>query len=251
MTTILNPEKNIGKAITRGAFPKQARSLYIPLPFDTDTMLQGQLPLQSGNINVAGLDMVQSIFIDNSDNSEEVTITFDNGYEVSCPPYAQSILPVLISGDTGVNFTAVSLGGVLVKMWFTNTREQPAVWVAGYPIEGTINVTGSAIFSTPTKGSFTDASGTLAVGATSQQLVAADGNRIAIVISNPATAASQGIAAPEPLYINFGAAATIGGSSLELLPGEKVTAETLGLSPTQAINWIATTVAHQIVCKVA
>lgn len=251
MTRQLDPARNIGKGITRGAFPKQARSLYVPLDFTLDSVLQGQLPIQTGITNVAGIDMIQSMFIDNSDNSEEINIVFDNNFEITCPPYAMGIFPLLLSGDSGIGFIATSSGGVFVKAWFTNTREQPAVWVAGYPIAGTINVTGSVLYATPTKGAFVDASATYA-GPGSEQLIAADGNRIAWVIKNPATPTGQGIAAPEPVYINFGAAAAIGNpSSIELLPGETISAMTLGLSTTQVINWIAATVGHQLSCKVA
>lgn len=249
---LLNPDKNIGKAITRGAFPKQARSLYIPLDFTLDTVVEGNIPMQTGITNVAGIEMAQSIFVINKDSAEEVEIIFENGFEISVPPYSSGIFPILISGDVGLKFRATCTGGVLVKCWLTNTREQPAIWVSGYPIAGTINITGSSVFSTPTKGQWTDASVALTLGGTSEQVLAADGNRIALLIKNPGTAPGQGIAAPEPAYINFGAAATIAGvGMLELLPGETISAANMGLTSTQAIHYIATTTGHRLLVKAA
>lgn len=252
MTTFIDPEKNIGKAITRGTHPRQARLLAFDLRFDLDTEVRGKIPMQTGITNVQGIDIAQSIFIVNKDNAEEVEIVFDNGFEISVPPYSSGIFPLLTSENTGLDFIATSTGGVQAKCWITNTREQPAIWVSGYPIQGIINITGSTIFSTPSKGQWTDASVALTAGGVSEQILAADGNREALVIKNPGTPTGQGIAAPEPAYINFGAAATIGGiGMLELLPGETISAANLGLTSTQAIHYIAATTGHRLLAKAA
>jgi hypothetical protein len=251
MTLLLNPNDHTGKKITRGAFPKEAQSLYLPLNFALDTTIVINLPMQTGISNQTGLDAAQSLFVDNSDNATVVEFVFDNGFQVTMPPYCSGIFPLLIDTQA-FKCNATSAGGVMVKVWITNTREQPAIWTTKFPLAGTVNVTGSVIYSTPTPGAFTDASAALALGGSSEVLIAADGNRTALVIKNPGTPTGQGIAAPEPAYINFGGAAAIGGlTSIELLPGETITAANLGLTSTQAIHWIAASTGHQLTCKVA
>ena len=96
-------------------------------------------------------------------------------------------------------------------------------------------------------GLFTDRSGTIVTGGTSQQLAASNPGRNEVIISNPLDAASQGIAAAENLCFNFGAAATlIGTGSICLAPGEKFVMENAygGFVSTQAINVIAATTGH-------
>lgn len=251
-TALLNPQANTGKAITRGSFPKTAQTLYVPLDFTGGvTQIQVDLPLNAGIVNQAGIDGAQSLFFDNSSNGSVVEITFSNNFEITLPPYSSGIIPLLIATGTGVKFVAISNGGALAKTWLTNTREQPAIWITAYPITGNFDVSGSNVYTSPLRATISDASKALAVGGVSEQLVAANGNRLGIFIKNPGTPTGQGIAAPEPAYINFGTAATIGGSSIELLPGETITAASIGITPTQAINWIAATTSHQLICKVS
>lgn len=249
MTTLYNPLQNFGKAITRGKFPQTARMLYIPLDFTTDTVIQVNLPVSHNINNVQGIDGAQSMVIDNADNGDSVTIVFDNGYRVTCPAFAEGVFPVLIDLQ-GLAFKATSDGGVMVNTYFTNTREMPALWSTKIPIAGTINVSGSSIFSSPAFGDYTDRGDVLAAGGVSQQLMAANGARLSFLIKNPGTATGQGIAAPEPVYINFGSASTIGGTaSIELLPGETLTAQNIGIVSPQQITWIAATQGHQLYAK--
>lgn len=251
MVTLLNPGNHQGKAVSRGAFPKVAQSLYLEFDFSADNTFQVDLPVSRGIVNQIGLDGAQSIQIDNSDNASIAQFVFSNGYRLTVPPYSSAIFPLFVEVET-LKFNAISAGGVLVRTWLLNTREMPAIWSTRIPIAGTVNVTGSVIYSTPTPGAFVDASAALAVGGVDEELIPADGNRIALVIKNPATPTGQGIAAPEPVYINFGGPAAIGGlTSIELLPGETITAANLGLCSTQSVHWIATTIGHQISCKVA
>lgn len=250
MTTQYNPQTTTGKAITRGAFPKQARSLYTPMDFSIDSTIVASIPASHGVNNVVGLDGAQSVFIDNSLNASTAEILFANNFQIVVPPFAAGIWPVLIDLQ-GLNFTATSVGGVLMKMWFTNTREQPAIW-STKAIAGTVNVSGSVVTTSPTEGAWIDRSANAAVANTSQVLMPANGNRLGFMIKNPAMAASQNIAAPEPVYINFGVAAAVNGAtSFELLPGESLTAQGMGLASTQAINFAAATIGHILIAKEA
>lgn len=244
MVRQLNPNQNVGQAITRGKHPAQARSLYYLLPFSADAEIQAEFPF-TGQVNVNGIDNVQSMLVINSDGAAEVTFNFSNNYVVKCPPFSSAILPVLTQESTGLKFTATSVSGVDARVWFLNTRELPAVWVSGYPIQGVLNITGSSVFTSPIRGALSEDS--LALAAGNNVALAALGTRNALIIKNPATPTGQGIAIPEPIYIRFGAAASIGGiDSIEILPGETLTAENMGIVSTQSLNIIAATVGHQV-----
>jgi hypothetical protein len=62
----------------------------------------------------------------------------------------------------------------------------------------------------PTRGALTDHSGTITVGGTSQQLAVANAARSHFEIQN---------LSDQPLYVNFGAAATIESDSFRIAPG--------------------------------
>lgn len=71
-----------------------------------------------------------------------------------------------------------------------------------------------------TPASFIDRSGSITTGGTSQQLAPARVDRRRIIIQNPCSATSQGIATAENLFINFEgkSASTSAGNSIELVP---------------------------------
>jgi len=249
MVTTVNPLNQYGQNVSRGMHPKLAKSLMLAFNFAADTNYVVNLPLSPGISNATGLDYAQSMLVDNANNAANTVFTFDNGYEFTCPPFAIGMFPIFI-GLNSLKYTAVSTGGVNVNTWLLNTREQPAVWSAKFPIAGTINVTGSVITSSPTPGLLTDRSIALAAGGTAQQLMAANGNRLGFSIKNPGTLAAQNIAAPEPAYITFGAGAAVAAQgSWELLPGETLTAAGMGICSTQAIFVNATTTGHIITAK--
>lgn len=106
----------------------------------------------------------------------------------------------------------------------------------------------TASFTIPT-GTFTDRSGNIAAGGTSQQLAAANASRKQLIVFNPADAAGQNITSVEPLYINFtSAAADSGTTSLELLPGEEFNSGS-GPVSTEAVNVVAATTGHVYIAK--
>lgn len=246
MTTLFNSGSVNGQAITRGKVPRIAGMLGVPLDFTIDQNIQVSLNVLKNIRNVTGIDGIQSVYIDNSNNPNIVKLTFDNGPTINCPPYSQATFPVFFSGEV-LTFKAGSVGNTLVNLWFLNTKEFAAVWQAKF-VGGSTVVSGS-VFTSPLPGLYTDSS-IVATGA-SQALFAVSAARQGFMIRNPALAISQNIAAPEPCYINFGAAAVINGAtSWELLPGESLLSGDIGLVTTQACNVIAATAGHIVICKV-
>jgi hypothetical protein len=87
---------------------------------------------------------------------------------------------------------------------------------------------------------------TVVTGGTSVVASAADGTRKRYKIENPVSAATEGIAAAENLFVDFGQnASTSSGNSVELQPGGADVDVT-----TQSINVNAATSGHTFVCKV-
>jgi hypothetical protein len=240
-----NPLSALTKAITRGMTPKQARQMIVPLDFSTDTSISVNINVSSKTLNAAQIDGIQSMFVDNSNNPQSTTITTVEGNVFVAPAYAQTMFPYLFSGEA-LNFVASSTGGVLVRITFLNTREQAAQWSTQTPIGGVVNVTGSVVKTQPAVGGFTDASA-VATGV-DQILVASNGNRKLVAVKNPASPASQNIAAAESVFVNFAAAAQLNGAtSWELLPGESL--PQFLMTTTDAIHAIAATPGHQIISK--
>lgn len=247
MTAQVNSASLFGKAISRGKSPKVPSLLGVPLNFVNNTDVICSVNVLHGLPNVSGISGIQSVYIDNSNNASTTSLAFDNGPVYTCPSFAQAIFPIFFSGEV-LSFKATSAGGVLVPTYFLNTREQAQLWSAKIPIAGIVNVTGSDVFTQPFSGLFVDASQTLAVAATSQLLLPASSARQILGIRNPGTAQSQGIAAPEPVYINFGAAAAVAGpTSWELFPGEQL--PQFLMTTSQAIFWTATTLGHALIAK--
>lgn len=246
MTAIVNPNAISGKAISRGRVPAQARSLQVPLLFSASASIQATLPIFQHPKNVQQIDFVQSIYIDNYNNGANVDITFSNGYHLSCPAYAEAIFPIFAASEV-LNFIATSTGGVDINVLFLNTLELQTIWTTKIPIAGTVNVSGSDVFTQPFTGSFTDVSSALAAGGTAQQLVAANGARQIIAVRNPATPTSQNIGGGlEPVYLKFGAGNPSPGDlgTWELLPGEAL--PQFLMTSTQAIQWVAATTGHRL-----
>lgn len=92
------------------------------------------------------------------------------------------------------------------------------------------------------RGNIVDISGTVTAGAASQQILAADPNRRYIMCQNP-------IAATEPLFVNFGAAASTTTASYELAAGGSVAFTGAGYVPMGTVNITAVTTGHRFVCK--
>jgi len=90
-----------------------------------------------------------------------------------------------------------------------------------------VSVRGGSVSTTPNRGSFTDGSGTIAVGATSQQVFAANATRNYLLIQNNSA---------DTLWINFGVAAVQTQPSIKLLPNGSL--EFSQFLSTQTVNII-------------
>jgi hypothetical protein len=87
-------------------------------------------------------------------------------------------------------------------------------------------------------GTYTNRSLAITTGGTSEQLMAANADRINFVVQNPSSEI-------ESLFINFGAAAhPTSGNSIELAPG----GYWIGTS-TDAVNVVAATTGHKVIAK--
>lgn len=102
---------------------------------------------------------------------------------------------------------------------------------------------------TPSTGTYTNRSSTIATGGTSQTLAAVNATRKQLIIQNPCTAAEQGIATAEDLAINFTSAASVtGGASIILAPCGSYDS---GIGPvtTELVTVVAATTAHKFIAK--
>jgi hypothetical protein len=192
------------------------------------------------------IEFISGIYVDNRSNgntTNDFVITFvGTGQTVSVPPGCQGMFPVI--AVRGAKFVATCNSAVKVVVQFLNFPTPLTQWG---PLTVTVsNVT--ANFS-PTRGTFTDRSGSITLGNTAQTLAAVNANRNRIMIVNPATAASQGIATSESLFINFTSAAVVNGvGSIELTPGGSFD-NAAGPVSTELISVIAATTGHCFTAK--
>lgn len=244
---ILNMLNFRGKSISRGMSPKNAAMLQIPLDFTDDTTLSVSVNLSPSIQNTSGIAGIQSVKVDNKDNSDVLILTFSNQEVIVCPSYAQGIFPVIFDGEL-LQFTAYTSTGAAALtpvVTFLNTREQAQLWAAKLPIAGTINVTGSTVYTEKSNDTWANHSAAIAVANTPQVIMPANSVRKTFSIRNPGTAASQNIAAPEPLYVSFTtglAPAELG--TWELFPGEST--PLFDLVSTEAIYVSAATAGHRV-----
>lgn len=92
--------------------------------------------------------------------------------------------------------------------------------------------------------SLTERNGTIAVGGTAQNAMPVNNSRRYLLIQNPFTAAGQGIATAENLYVRFeGTAGINNGTSFELAPGGSIEIASR-IGPKEAVSVVAATTAH-------
>ena len=218
-----------------------AQALPIVVDLTVNTAVDGSLEAayESGVF-----DFPQSVFIDNSGNGSTLTLLFPGagpvGQSIVVQANWQGIFPSSPAmGDP--RFSVSSAGGVKIPITFYNV---PMPYFSWGPI------TATATFATP-QASFTDRSGSITTGGTSQQLAAINANRKRIIIENPASATGQNIATAESLFINFTTAAGVNnGTSIELIPGGTFDSGS-GPVSTQAITVNAATIGHVYIAKEA
>jgi len=209
------------------------RALPITLDFTAVASISTDLvqEIEAGVIN-----MVQSIYVDNSANPNALTIIFDQTQQkLVVPANAQGIFPVITPKDAP-RFVASTNAGAVVGVILLNVP---------MPLTQTGPVTLQVANINPIVTNMTDRSGNIAVGGASQQLAAANAVRRRILVENPSTAA-------ESLFINFGAAASVNGAatpdSIEITPGGYFDS---GNGPVdgRVINVVAATGGHKYIAK--
>lgn len=174
----------------------------------------------------------------------------------------QGTSPWVVSGN-GTAGTAAS--GVLSVQGIASMTPLAVTLGAGAAIAGKVGIdqttdgttnavhliAGSAVIGSiaPQLASFTDKSGAITVGGTSQTLAAINAARKRILVTNPCTATSQNIATAESLFINFTSAASpTAGGSIELSPcGSYDSGSSVVTTELIAVN--AATTAHKWTAK--
>lgn len=115
------------------------------------------------------------------------------------------------------------------------------------PNDQTVAASAIPVWSAPT--TFTNVSGAIAAGGTSQLLNAANSSRRKIIIQNPLSATDQGISTAENLYVNFSSVASAAGGSYILAPGDKIILSGMDCT-TESINIYAATTGHRFTALV-
>jgi hypothetical protein len=220
-----------------GAVPCEGfRSVRAPLQFNTLGVTSIDADLTYFNEQNL-FESIQTIYLDNQSNNAIVNITISGSLQViPFPALSAGFVNVFAPANASINFSTT--GNVDLTAFLLNFYFPGHIWSA----PNTVNLT-------PSRGALTNRSGTISVGGTSEVLAAANATRSYLLIQNPSTAAGQGIATAESLYINFGAAAGIDdGTSFELTPGGSLELQGPFIS-SDSINVNATTINHAWIAR--
>lgn len=163
MTTQIAGKQHHGYKTYNCAVPKK-ESISIPITMDFtggNTVSIIDLTLTVDN---QVFEFLQAIFIDNSANASSLTVVASvTGQSLVIPPLSQAYMPVVI-GDQPV-ITGTSSGGVKVPLQLLNFPISTLVW-------STVSSDGlSAVTITPSPA--TDASSTITLGGTAQNIFGA------------------------------------------------------------------------------
>lgn len=175
-----------------------------------------------------GLDLVNGVFIDNSNNASGFTLFNPTTLQlIYIPAFSQGRLALLTAKSTdSIAFVGATTGGVDIPVTFTNTEPMSdSIWstVAAGQIIGSVTVQGQVTALPYNSAGLDAANQSIIAGATAQTLFAANPARKGLLISNPASGPSQGLGAvaPESIFIRFGSNAdgTGVGGNIEIVPG--------------------------------
>lgn len=195
--------------VSNGYAPQNGpRALPISLDFTNQTFYQLDL-VQEVEADV--INIVQSIYVDNSANLNPVTFLFDQtNQRLVIPAGAQGTWPVITPKDAPRFVVSTTQAAVVVNFILLNVPMAISPW-------GPIAVTVQNVNATfaPTVSNSVDR-GAVGTGADAV-LMPANGARKRIQIENPSTAVAS-------IFINFGAAATTNPgpgapNSFEIMPG--------------------------------
>lgn len=171
--------------------------------------------------------------------TQRVTISSDSTGTVSVTqgtsPWVSNVTQW--NGTTAVTGSGTATGALRVEL---PTNGTGVVGLnAGTATIGALN---------PLTGTLTNRSGTITSGGVSQTLAASNASRRYLLIQNPCSASSQGIATAESLFINFTSAASATSASVELAPCGSYTTEA-GPVTTELITVLGATTAHAFTAK--
>jgi hypothetical protein len=148
---------------------------------------------------------------------------------IQCDPNA--------TGNTSYpNVSCTSNGYINVNSTYTPSGTQNVAVTSSLP-GGTNSIGRVTIF--PYNGTFTDGSGTITTGGTSQQIFGTNGSRAYLLIQNLSTG---------NLYINFTSAASAGSGSILLLPNSSYVMES-SMTSTEAVNIYGATTGQAFTAK--
>lgn len=195
----------------------------ITVPIDFSIGLTYQLDLTAIQDQLAWIKSVQTLFIDNSQNANQITIRMSGTLQrIIIPGYAQAYVPVLQINPPVLTFTSAS--AVQITIQILDFFLPPFVWsVNGIaPISGgTLPVSDAILDATVVSNKvqvsqvpfaiqgLTDVSGTITAGGVVQPLVPASASRQRWTLANPSTAT-------EILQFGFGSPPT---HFIDLAPG--------------------------------
>ena len=153
--------------------------------------------------------------------------------------------------ESGVITTAPAQGDrvvILRSVNITVSAPENIAQVGGTPVPTVSGTPVVPVQSSPVQGTLTDRSGSITTGGTAQTLAPANTNRRYLLIQNPLSATTQGIATAESLFINFTTTAVAGPPSIELAPGDIFVMEGFSVS-TELVSVIAATTGHKWAAK--
>lgn len=168
------------------------------------------------------ISSVQTLYIDNVDNTAAIDVVMDvSKQRIRIPAGSEAYIPVLEPNPPKITFTCAN--PVIVPVQVLNFFVPPYIWgnnfaftPAGYlevsdPALDAIISNGALATRPTTLGytSITNDSSTITAGGTAQQAIAANANRKRFIVSNPDSAS-------ETLYLILGAS---GNGQIPLLPG--------------------------------
>jgi hypothetical protein len=230
---------------------------------------------------------VRSLFCDNSTNPAEVVVlVYGTNTRFTCPAFSEGYYKVDALENSRIQVTTTGGASGPVNFVFYNYTVAPNVWyrygaqnlsvailvngpnpsgsvvatnpnnnplyIAGLGSDGNLHPfatdSNGALIVAPTRGVYTKRSGVIAVANTSQLLMPASLLRKRIFIQNPTSAAAQGVAAAESIFVNYTVAAGVNdGDSTEIFAGGSIDFN-LPVT-TEAVYIVAATVGHKFIAK--
>lgn len=209
--SITNQQKQVYNAIIPKEGPK---TVSVPLNFalNASFLLDFTLAYQQTTMTV-----VQAVWIDNSANANELSISVDNtGQIIRVPPNAQGTFPIIAAIRPRI--TVASAGAAVVPTMWLNVPLPLAVWYpSGNTPSGTITVTGTVDVISPPLTPAAPASFAIVTGGTPVTVFAPNSIATGAVIKNPTGAV-------ETLYIDIVNAAQTAdpgtnGTTMGIAPG--------------------------------